>query len=178
MFDVTVKAAFCALLTAVVVLAGCGHREAQATTYPSTPVTMTAGAGPGSGFDLTIRAVVDALQREKLVGVPLLVQNRPGRSGADFLATMVEKYAGADDQLSVTSLSMMMNQLRGVSPYGYRDVTVIARLMTEYFVVVTPPDSPWRTLPDVMTAVKDRSRVAATRSRSCARVGFRWRSVA
>ena len=74
---------------------------------------MTAGANPGSGFDLTIRSVVDALQTEKLVDVPLPVQNRPGASGADFLATMVEDNKGADDQIAVTSLSMMVNQVSG-----------------------------------------------------------------
>ena len=115
---------------------------------------MTAGANPGSGFDITIRSVVDALQNENIVEVPLPVENRPGASGADFLATMVEQYKGADDQVSVTSLSMMMNDLRGKSKYGYDDVTMIARLMTEYFVVVTGPGSPFKNLDDVMTAIK------------------------
>jgi putative tricarboxylic transport membrane protein len=117
---------------------------------------MTAGANPGSGFDLTVRSVVDALHKERIVDVPLPVENRPGASGADFLATMVEKHKGADDQVSVTSLSMMMNQLRGVSRYGYGDVTMIARLMTEYFVVVTKPGAPFANLADIMTAIKSR----------------------
>jgi putative tricarboxylic transport membrane protein len=78
-------------------------------------MTMTAGANPGSGFDLTMPAVVDTLQKEKIVNVPLPVQNRPGGSGADFLSTMVQQYRGDDDQVSVTSLSMMMNELRGKS---------------------------------------------------------------
>ena len=74
---------------------------------------MTAGANPGSGFDVTIRSVADALQKEGIVDVPLPVQNRPGGSGADFLATMVEQYKGADDQISVTSLAMMTNEFVG-----------------------------------------------------------------
>jgi putative tricarboxylic transport membrane protein len=115
---------------------------------------MTAGASAGSGFDITIRSVVDALQKENIVKVPLPVENRPGASGADFLATMVEQYKGKDDQVSVTSLSMMMNELRGKSEYGHDDVTMIARLMTEYFVVVTAPGSPFKSLGDVMTAIK------------------------
>ncbi|KMO75948.1 tripartite tricarboxylate transporter substrate binding protein [Mycolicibacterium obuense] len=127
---------------------------AAAAPYPTGPVTMTAGAGPGSGFDLTIRSVVDALQAERIVNVPLPVQNRPGNSGSDFLAAMVEQYRGADDQLSVASLATMMNQIRGVSRYGYRDVTMIARLMTEYFVVVTTPASPYQNLTDLMAAVR------------------------
>lgn len=151
------------MLVVALVLTGCQDSESAAAGqgYPSTPVTMTAGANPGSGFDLTIRSVVDALQKEGIVGVPVPVQNRPGASGADFLATMVEQYRGDDHQVSVTSLSMMMNELRGQSKYGYDDVTMIARLMTEYYVVVTAPDSAFKNLDDVMTAIKsDPARVA------------------
>jgi putative tricarboxylic transport membrane protein len=158
-----IKSAIGAMLAASLILTGCADsgRTSDGHGYPSGPVTMTAGANPGSGFDLTIRSVVEALQKEKLVDVPLPVQNRPGGSGADFLATMVERYKGVDDQVSVTSLSMMMNQLRGKSKYGYDDVTMIARLMTEYFVVVTGPGSPFKNLSDVMTAIKsDPARVA------------------
>lgn len=152
-----IRSALGAVLGATLVLTGCQSSGGDAPTeqdYPSGPVTMTAGANTGSGFDITIRAVVEALEKDKIVDVPLPVQNRPGNIGADFLATMVEQYKGKDDQVSVTSLSMMMNQLRGISEYGYDDVTMIARLMTEYYVVVTGPNSPLKNLPDVMAAVK------------------------
>jgi putative tricarboxylic transport membrane protein len=151
------------MLAASLIVTACQPSE-QASSgagYPSGPVTMTAGANPGSGFDITIRSVVEALQKEEIVDVPLPVQNRPGASGADFLATMVEQYKGKDDQVSVTSLSMMMNQLGGKSKYGYDNVTMIARLMTEYFVVVVRADSQYKNLGDVMTAIKtDPARVA------------------
>lgn len=144
-------------LTAVsVALMGCQTADgnSDAANYPSKPVTMTAGADPGSGFDTTIRSMVEALQKEKIVDVPMPVENRPGAIGAVFLATMVERYKGDDDQVSVTSLSMMTNELRGMSKYGYDDVTMIARLMTEYFVVVTAPGSEYKDLADVMDAIK------------------------
>lgn len=153
----TIRSVVGAMLAASLILTGCQHSERAAGVsqeYPSGPVTMTAGANSGSGFDITIRAVVETLQKENIVDVPLPVQNRPGASGADFLATMVERYRGDDDQVSVTSLSMMMNELRGKSKYGYDDVTMIARLMTEYFVVVTAPGSSFTSLGDVMTAIK------------------------
>ncbi|CAN5746503.1 tripartite tricarboxylate transporter substrate binding protein [soil metagenome] len=143
------------LVAASLALAGCQNSGAGGdAAYPAGPITMTAGANPGSGFDITIRSVVEALEKDKLVDVPLPVQNRPGAIGAVFLATMVEKYKGADDQISVTSLAMMMNELRGMSEYGYDDVTMIARLITEYYVVVTGPESPFANLDDVMAAVK------------------------
>lgn len=150
-----------------VLLCGWGRRDQQSlgagrglragshrTELPLGTRDDDRGSQPGSGFDVTIRSVVDALEREKIVNVPLPVQNRPGDVGALFLATMVEQYKGADDEVSVTSLSMMMNQLRGTSKYGYDDVTMIARLMTEHYVVITRPGSPFRALDDVMTAIK------------------------
>jgi putative tricarboxylic transport membrane protein len=158
-----IRSTIAVMLAASLILTGCqdSERAAGAAGYPAGPVTMTAGANPGSGFDITIRAVVETLQKEEIVDVPLPVQNRPGASGAEFLATMVERYKGDDDQVSVTSLSMMMNELRGKSKYGYDDVTMIARLMTEYFVVITRPDSGFKNLNDVMTAIKaDPARVA------------------
>jgi putative tricarboxylic transport membrane protein len=61
-----------------------------------------------------MRAIVDPLQKEQIVNVPFPVPNGPGGSGADFLSTMVQQYRADDHQVSVASLSMMMNQLRGV----------------------------------------------------------------
>ncbi|GAA2047881.1 tripartite tricarboxylate transporter substrate binding protein [Williamsia deligens] len=166
------SAAFAAIAVVGTLVAGCGTSDpagpdssgSSPATYPTGPVTMYAGAGPGSGFDLTIRAVADALRTDKIVTVPLPVQNRPGGAGADLLAGMVRDHRGADDRIAVTSLSMMLNQLQGRSQYGYTDVTMIARLMTEYFVVVTGPDSPMRGLRDVMFRIAtapDQVRVGA-----------------
>lgn len=151
-----ITTALAALMAAVLLTSGCADSgpSDSATAYPTGPVTMSAGAGLGSGFDLTIRAVADALRTDRIVNVPLPVQNRPGGAGADLLAAMVRDRRGADDQIAVTSLSMMLNQLEGRSPYGYADVTMIARLMTEYFVVVTGSASPSADLGDVMTAIK------------------------
>ncbi|MGU3431977.1 Bug family tripartite tricarboxylate transporter substrate binding protein [Actinomycetes bacterium M1A6_2h] len=140
----------------MIVFTGCSQSAptADPAPYPAGPITMTAGANPGSGLDLTIRSVVDAVQKEKIVDVALPVENRPGHSGADFLTTMVEERRGDDDQVASTSLSMMVNQVNGTSEYGFGDVTMIARLMTEYYIVVTRPGSRFVGVPDVMGAVR------------------------
>ena len=84
------------MLAASLILTRCqdSERASGGAELSAGPVTMTAAANPGSGFDMTIRSVVEALQREEIVVVPLPVQNRPGSSGADFFATMVERYRG------------------------------------------------------------------------------------
>lgn len=148
-----------ALLAAAVAvslsLAGCSDDAGagSAENYPSGPINMSVGADPGSGFDLTMRTLVEILQKEKIVDTPMPIENRPGAASAVWTAQMVERHSGADDQVSVTSLVMMTNHARGQSDYNHEDVTMIARLMSEYFVVVASPDSEYQDLASVLDAV-------------------------
>lgn len=56
------KTATGVVLAASLMLTGRQSSEpaAEAPRYPTGPATMTAGANPGSGFDITIRSVVEA----------------------------------------------------------------------------------------------------------------------
>lgn len=132
---------------------GGGGGEGDGADYPSGPVNMSVGADPGSGFDLTMRTLVEVLQKEELVEVPMPIENRPGAASAVWTAQMVEQHAGADDQVSVTSLVLMTNNARGQSDYNYEDVTMIARLLSEYFVVVVSADTDYQDLESVLNAI-------------------------
>lgn len=136
-------------------LSACSGSEGggDGDSYPDVPITMTAGAEPGSGFDVTIRTLVDVLQSEQIVDTAMPIENRPGAAGAVWLEQMVERHEGADDQLSVTSLVMMTNAGRGLSEYNYEDVTMIARLLSEYYVVVTSGESEYGDLESVLEAI-------------------------
>jgi putative tricarboxylic transport membrane protein len=136
-------------------LSGCSSSSAEGSTddYPKGPVQMSVGADPGSGFDLTMRTLVDVLQKEKIVDAPMPIENHPGAASAVWLAQMVERKKEADDQVSVTSLVMMTNKARAQSKYNYDDVTMICRLLSEYFVVVTSADSKYKDLKSVLDAV-------------------------
>ena len=125
----------------------------DAENYPEGPINMSVGADPGSGFDLTMRTLVEVLQKEKIVDAPMPIENRPGAASAVWTAQMVERHLGADDQVSVASLVMMTNNARGQSEYNVDDVTMIARLISEYFVVVTNAGSPYQDLRSVLQAV-------------------------
>jgi putative tricarboxylic transport membrane protein len=160
---------------ATVLVAGCSTtdgKETDVSHYPSGSITMTAGADPGSGFDITIRSVAETLKKEHIVNAPLPVENRPGASGAAWLAQMIERHKAADDEISVTSLSMMANQLKGTSKYGYRDVTMLARLMTEYYVVVTASDTPYKDVRSMLAALKKKPNSIAVGAASDDQVPF------
>ncbi len=150
-----------AAATVALVLSACqqgstdGGGDAEAGGYPSGPVKMIAPADPGSGWDLTARAVAADLAKERIVTTPLPVENRPGGVGTVFLADMVEQQEGKDDIIGVTSMAMNVNTAMGQTEYSYEDVTMIAALSAEHFIVVTPADSPYQDLDSALQAIKD-----------------------
>lgn len=119
------------------------------------PVKLIAPAAPGSGWDVTARALATTFDKEKMIKFPLQVVNEPGATGAVSLSKLVTSHKGDAYTLSVTSTPIMSNYLRGDSDYSYKDVTMIARLMTEYYMVVVPKDSPYKTLKDLLNAIKE-----------------------
>jgi putative tricarboxylic transport membrane protein len=150
----------------VVVVSACGNtntsssknsedsNEASGVYKDGKPVSIIAGAPPGSGFDLTARSLAQTLEKEKIVNFPVPVLNVPGATGAVALAQIVTDKKGDAQTISITSPSTLINYLRGDSKYGYKDVTVLTRLMTDYFTVVVPPDSPYKDLKGLLEAVK------------------------
>ncbi|GGE28523.1 C4-dicarboxylate ABC transporter substrate-binding protein [Marinithermofilum abyssi] len=118
------------------------------------PVTLIAPAAPGSGWDVTARALNTTLEKERLIDFPLQVVNEPGATGAVSLSQLATQDKGDAYSVSITSTPIMSNYLRGDSKYSYKDVTMIARLVTEYYMVVVPKDSPYKSLKDLIDAVK------------------------
>lgn len=142
-------------------LTACGQSgsdgESQAAgggNYPKGPVKLIAPADPGSGWDLTARAVAADLAKEKIVTTPVPVENRPGGVGTVFLADMVEKQKGKDDIIGVTSMAMNVNTAMGQTKYSYEDVTMIAGLSAEHFIVITSKDSAYQDLDAALEAIK------------------------
>ncbi len=147
-----------AVATTALVLSGCQGKAqppGESGDYPSGPVTVTAPAEPGSGWDTTARAVVEALQRDELVTSPLPVQNRPGGTGCSWLTTMMQQDKGKDDQIAITSLASQTMKARGLCEYGPEDATLIATLYVEDFMVVGPKDGDIKNLEDLVAALKD-----------------------
>lgn len=151
-------AAGAALASLTLILSGCGQKAqppGEAGDYPSGPVTVSAPAEPGSGWDTTARAITESLQKEKIVSTPLPVQNRPGGTGCTWMTSMMEQEKGKDDQIAVTSLASQTMKARGLCEYGPQDTTLIATLYVEDFMVVTPADSDIASVEDLVKALKD-----------------------
>lgn len=137
-------------------LVGCGreNQEQEERTYPREAVELIAPAGPGGGYDLTVRAMAQCLQETGLVSVPLPVTNKPGGGGRVCLEYMHEK-RGSSDMLVVYSPPLCLINLNGSTELNYREnTTPIAKLAVDYGCFAVRADSPYQTLNQVMDQLK------------------------
>ena len=142
------------IMLVMLTMAGMGvFAQKVPANYPSKPMEFIAPAGAGGGWDTTIRMVAKALQDEKIVPVAMPVVNRTGGGGGVNLAYMQTK-RGADDLISVYSPPILFIKLNGTSKYGYRDTTPIARLIADYGAFYVSKNSKFKTMKDVLEAIK------------------------
>ncbi|MEG3753587.1 tripartite tricarboxylate transporter substrate binding protein [Psychromonas arctica] len=127
--------------------------SAIAADYPPHTINMVAPAGAGGGWDLTIRTVAKTLKDTGLVESNMPVVNRPGGGGAVNLSYM-QTQTGKGDLISVYSPPILLTNLTGLTQYSYKDTTPLARLITDYAAFVVPENSKYKTIKDVMDALK------------------------
>ncbi|MFD4420583.1 tripartite tricarboxylate transporter substrate binding protein [Agromyces sp. NPDC058484] len=142
------------LAIAAIALTGCSASAAgSGDDYPNRPINFSVGSEPGSGWDATARALVEVIEREDAVPVQVNVQNRPGAVGCVLLNDMINRHADADNEIAMTSVPLQSMELRGQCDVHYTDVTVIARLLIENFLVAVPADSEFQDLGALLDAI-------------------------
>ena len=136
------------LLSALVL----GTASAQSTLRLLAPATK------GGGYDTLAQNIATSLTTEKLVP-NVSVYNIPGEGGVVGLREFV-KSKGDPSQLVVFGFTTLGSlNLSDAPGLTLADLTPIARLTTDYEVVVVPASSPYKTLADVVNAFKGGSRV-------------------
>lgn len=148
-----------AMLLVAMIFTGCGadsssdNGAGSSSEYPKKAMEFIAPGGAGGGWDLTIRTVAKVLQDTKLSPVPTPVTNRPGGGGGVNLAYMAER-SDSDNMISVYSSPLLLIKLNGSSEYGYEDVKPLARLIADYGAFVVAKDSEYKSMIDVLEALK------------------------
>ncbi|MFA6508343.1 MAG: tripartite tricarboxylate transporter substrate-binding protein [Treponemataceae bacterium] len=126
----------------------------MAQTYkPKGNLEFVAPAGAGGGWDLTIRTVAKILADTKLVTNPMPVTNKVGGGGAVNLTYMQTKKKN-DKLIVVYSPPLLLNNLNGTTPLGYKNTTPLARLITDYNVFAVNKTSKYQSIAEVMDALK------------------------
>ncbi len=130
-----------------------GSSKTDASNYPKKPMTFISPGGAGGGWDTTIRTVAKVLKDTKLVKVAMPITNRPGGGGGVALSYL-QGQAGNEKMLTVYSPPLLLINLNGSSKYGYKNVTPVARLITDYAAFVVKKGSKYTSIKQVMDALK------------------------
>ena len=125
--------------------------SAVALAQPS--LKMMIPANPGGGWDQTGRNLAAAMQSAKLVsGVQF--ENKGGAAGAIGLAQFVNA-KGDPNAVMIGGMVMVGGTYLQKSPVTLAQVTPIARLTSEWEVIVVPAASPIKTMADLVKMLKD-----------------------
>lgn len=111
------------------------------------------GANPGGGYDQAGRGIGKALQEAGIAG-SVTYENKGGAGGTIGLAQFVNSSKGDPNALVVVGGVMVGAIVQNKPPITLDDATPIARLMAEYNVFVVPPDSPLKSMADVVAQMK------------------------
>ncbi|PIM50662.1 C4-dicarboxylate ABC transporter substrate-binding protein [Roseateles chitinivorans] len=110
-------------------------------------------ANPGGGWDITGRALGKALQDAGAAGA-VTFENKGGAAGAIGLAQFVNAAKGDPNAMMVMGAVMLGGLITSKQPVTLTQATPIARLTSEYNVFVLPANSPFKTMKDVVEALK------------------------
>lgn len=139
------------VLAVALVGAWCG--TGNAAWEPTRPVEFNVAAGTGGGADLMARFISPLFQKNNITKSPWIVTNRPGGAGAEgFL--YVKSKVGDENTIVITLSSLFTLPYSTGIPFNWKDLTPIARLALDYFVLWVPADAPYKTAKEFLDAVK------------------------
>lgn len=145
------KKSFATLAAAALAAVGAFAGPAAAD-YPEQPITVLAGFPPGGNVDITIRHAQPFL--EKYLGGTIVVVNKPGAAAA-LAYTELKNSAPDGYTLAMTSLPGGLGTQFGTERrYDVEDFEWIANFTEEAFTFFVHPDSPFKTLEDMLEAAR------------------------
>ncbi|WP_447554484.1 Bug family tripartite tricarboxylate transporter substrate binding protein [Vreelandella sp. EE22] len=140
-------------LPATMIVGTMGAAQAQEWT-PSKSIEFVAPANPGGGWDTLVRTVSRVVQQEGLADRNFAAINVPGGGGAVAWA-QIARDSGNPHKLFATSPPIILVPLAGASRYDHTDFTPVARLITDYSIILVSADSEYQSLNDLFDALKE-----------------------
>jgi putative tricarboxylic transport membrane protein len=122
-----------------------------AAAQPSLKIMIP--ANPGGGWDQTGRNLAAAMQSANLVS-SVQFENKGGAAGTIGLAQFVNAAKGDPNSMMVGGMVMIGGIHLNQSPVNLGMVTPVARLTSEWEVIVVPASSPHKSMADLVKAFK------------------------
>ncbi len=147
-----------AALGAALSIAALSATPAIAQAEPKNPECI-APAQPGGGFDITCKLAQATLQQSGSVKSPMRVSYMPGGIGAVAYNAIVGQRRAEPNVVVAFSAGSLLNLAQGkFGAYSEKDVRWVASVGTDYGAVVVQDSSPYKSLTDLMAAIKKDSK--------------------
>jgi putative tricarboxylic transport membrane protein len=147
------KALFCSIALVFMVMATGLVIDAKAAEYPDKPIEIIVHSAPGGGSDLFARQITGLLEKEGIVKQKMQVVNRTGGGATVALNALADKKGDPYTIMNATT-SPLTTVLRGSSRIKFEDLTLIAMLAEDPNLAFTRPDSPFKSMKDVIAEAK------------------------
>ncbi|WP_068313718.1 Bug family tripartite tricarboxylate transporter substrate binding protein [Polycladidibacter hongkongensis] len=137
------------------VLMLCGAAvSASADSYPEKPVKLIVPFGAGGGSDTVARALQLAIDKNDLLGAPVVVVNMPG-AGGSVGGGAVAKAEPDGYTLGLWHFGLLTSNALGISKVTPDDVETVAMFGRWNSILIARADSGFKTLSDVVVKAKE-----------------------
>ena len=136
------------------VAAFCTSGIASAAWEPVRPVEFIVPAGTGGGADQMARTIQGIVTKHSLMKQPLVVINKSGGAGGEGFLD-VKSAANNPHKIIITLSNLFTTPLATGIPFNWKDLTPVAMLALDEFVLWVNADKPYKTVKDYVDAVKN-----------------------
>jgi putative tricarboxylic transport membrane protein len=140
-------------ITALMAIQAFAPAPSLAAWEPTRPVEIIVPAGTGGGADQMSRVIQGIVGKHNLMKQPMVVINKAGGAGGEgFLDVKASR--GNPHKIVITLSNLFTTPLGTGIPFSWKDLTPVAMLALDEFVLWVNTDKPYKTVKEYIDAVK------------------------
>ncbi len=147
------RKSFAAVIVLAVFLCTFGIGTAFGAGFPEKPITIIVHASAGGGSDMFARTIAAAVDKNKLLPQPIIVEPKPGGSGGIAFAYVAGKKKDPYYMVTATP-TFLTTPIMGLTPVGLKDFTPIANMAFDELVLGVGASSKYKTFQEVIADAK------------------------
>ncbi|MGE4044945.1 MAG: Bug family tripartite tricarboxylate transporter substrate binding protein [Acetobacteraceae bacterium] len=144
---------FRSIVLAVAMAGGLLAAPAWAAWQPTRPVEFIVPAGTGGGADQMARVIQGIVAKHNLMPTSMVVINKAGGAGGEGFLD-IKNARGNPHKLIITLSNLFTTPLATGIPVSWKDMTPVAMMALDEFVLWVNADSPYRTVAEYVAAIK------------------------
>ena len=138
---------------AAIAMSCAGTTASLAGWEPVRPVEFIVPAGTGGGADQMARTIQGIVTKHNLMKQPLVVINKAGGAGGEGFLD-VKTSSGNPHKIIITLSNLFTTPLATGIPFNWKDLTPVAMLALDEFVLWVNAEKPYNSVKDYVEAAK------------------------